>query len=190
MATKRYRDWAFIIYPESAPVNWEDIIDSWHVQVAVSPLHDKDVLPDGEIKKAHWHCVMSFEGVQSYEAVKELIEPLHGTIPQVCKSKRGSIRYFCHLDNPEKYQYDKGDVRSFCGFDLDPYFEYTLSEQKFIMNEMMDWCSDNGIYEYGYLCDYARRYRYEDWYDVLVRFQGSRIMVAYCQSKRNKLKNG
>lgn len=185
MATKRYRDWAFVIYPESAPVNWEDIIDSWHVQVAVSPLHDKDVNPDGEIKKAHWHCVMSFEGVQSYEAVKELIEPLNGTIPQVCKSKRGSIRYFTHMDNPEKYQYDKGDILSFGGFDLDPYFEYTISEQKFLIGEMQDWLDDHEIFEVGYLMRYAKSNRYDDWYQVLTQYRGIQILKIYCDSIRN-----
>lgn len=185
MATKRYRDWTFVIYPESAPSNWEDIIDSWHVQVAVSPIHDIDVNPDGECKKPHWHCVITFEGVQSYDAVKELIAPLNGTIPQVCKGKRGMIRYFVHLDNPEKAQYDKGDIKVFGGFDIDPYFEYSITEQKFIIGEMIDWCIDQDTYEYSLLLDYARYNRYDDWFEVLVKYQGGRVMKSYCDSKRN-----
>jgi hypothetical protein len=42
---KRGRNWGIIVYPESAPKDWLDIIRM--EPVAVSPLHDKDVNPDG-----------------------------------------------------------------------------------------------------------------------------------------------
>lgn len=36
------RDWAFIVYPESAPENWREILDDTHIRWIESPLHDKD----------------------------------------------------------------------------------------------------------------------------------------------------
>src|SRR5699024_11179639 len=52
---ERTRNWTFVVYPESAPEDWREIIDDLHVPWIESPLHDKDVNPDGEIKKPHWH---------------------------------------------------------------------------------------------------------------------------------------
>ncbi|MES5113939.1 Rep family protein, partial [Lactobacillus gasseri] len=39
----RVRNWTIIVYPESAPKNWRDIIDSTHVTWVEGPIHDKDV---------------------------------------------------------------------------------------------------------------------------------------------------
>ena len=44
---KRGRNWAIIVYTDSAPEDWEDIIKK--EPVVISPLHDKDVNPDGEL---------------------------------------------------------------------------------------------------------------------------------------------
>ena len=55
----RTRNYATIVYPESAPKNWLDILREMKFNVLVSPLHDKDVNPeDGEIKKAHYHVLL------------------------------------------------------------------------------------------------------------------------------------
>ena len=42
---KRY--WCFIGYPESLPPNWIEVLTLTGLQVAISPLHDKDLDP-------HW----------------------------------------------------------------------------------------------------------------------------------------
>ena len=41
----------FIVYPESAPSNWRDTLNKTHLRWIESPLHDKDVNADGEVKK-------------------------------------------------------------------------------------------------------------------------------------------
>ena len=37
------RTWGAVVYPESAPDNWIEILEETRIQFAVSPLHDKDV---------------------------------------------------------------------------------------------------------------------------------------------------
>ena len=51
----RYRQWTIVVYPESAPENWRNLLNgqTW----IESPLHDKDVNPDGTEKKSHWHIL-------------------------------------------------------------------------------------------------------------------------------------
>ena len=68
----RTRTWTFVIYPESAPLNWRDKLDGLHIEWVESPLHDKDLNASGEAKKPHIHILLLFGGVKSYEQVKEI----------------------------------------------------------------------------------------------------------------------
>ena len=61
----RARTWTFILYPESAPENWRDILDGYHIPWVESPLHDRDVNPDGTVKKAHRHIILLCAGKKS-----------------------------------------------------------------------------------------------------------------------------
>lgn len=47
----RTRNWATVVYPESAPKNWREILGEMRVPCFLSPLHDKDINPDGTPKK-------------------------------------------------------------------------------------------------------------------------------------------
>ncbi|WP_236560075.1 Rep family protein, partial [Streptococcus halichoeri] len=40
---KRSNKWAFLLYQESAPENYLDILEEMHVPFVLSPWHDKDV---------------------------------------------------------------------------------------------------------------------------------------------------
>ena len=53
---KRSNKWAFLIYQESAPKNYLDILEEMHIPFVLSPWHDKDINKEtGEFKKAHKH---------------------------------------------------------------------------------------------------------------------------------------
>ena len=36
----RTRNWTVVLYPESAPENWRDILDALHIEWVESPLHE------------------------------------------------------------------------------------------------------------------------------------------------------
>ena len=87
MKMGRTRNWGFVMYPESAPENYIQILNDLHIKWALSPLHDKDINPStNEPKKAHWHGVLVFESVKSYEQVKAITDSLNATIPQKLNS--------------------------------------------------------------------------------------------------------
>lgn len=49
---KRSNKWAFLLYQESAPENYLDILEEMHIPFVLSPWHDKDVNKEtGEFKK-------------------------------------------------------------------------------------------------------------------------------------------
>ena len=47
---KRGRNWTIVVYLDSSPEDWEDVIKQ--EPAVISPLHDKDVTEDGERKTA------------------------------------------------------------------------------------------------------------------------------------------
>lgn len=163
----RTRNWVVIVYPESAPENWREYLDDLHLEWIESPLHEFDVNADGEVKKAHWHVLILFGGVKSYEQVSEVVRPLNGSIPQRCHNAKAQVRYFAHLDNPEKHQYSVSDIRPHGGVDLSEMLRPSSSERYTLIGEMMEWVKLNGVTEFADLIDFALVEHPDDWLPLL-----------------------
>ena len=110
---KRSNKWAFLLYQESAPDNYLDILEDMHIPFVLSPWHDKDVNKEtGEFKKAHKHGALYFDSLKSYSQVSELVTT-HLNTPahvEVIMSPKGMYDYFTHAENPEKTLYDINDI--------------------------------------------------------------------------------
>lgn len=186
MSNARKRNWAFIVYPESAPDNWRDILTEQLVPGFISPLHEDDIDPNGEPKKPHWHVLLLFRGLKSPDQVKEITDLLNATVPQPCKDIRAYARYLCHLDNPEKAQYSPADVINLSGAD---YLEMIKSaaDTDTALGEMMDWLDDQGIYSFAALSRFARSER-PDWFRVITSSR-SYFLSQYCKSKQWEAEN-
>lgn len=49
---KRSNKWAFLLYQESAPEHYLDVLENMHIPFVLSPWHDKDINKEtGEFKK-------------------------------------------------------------------------------------------------------------------------------------------
>lgn len=145
------RNWAFVLYPESAPADWKDRLKQAGMKCAISPLHDKDENPDKTPKKAHYHVIVCYEGPTTYNNVKRLTESLNQPIPQPLEQVRGYYRYLTHEDNPEKAQYNKADIQTINGFAIQDFVELTRSEVGKITREIVQLIRDNNITEYSVL---------------------------------------
>lgn len=161
----RTRNFATVVYPESAPTGWQDILIEQFVPAFISPLHNLDVNPTGEVKKEHYHVIIMFDGMKTNEQAKEIFDKIGGVGCERVQSIRGYARYLCHLDNPEKYQYRIEDVRSLCGADYTGVIGLATDKYKAV-GEMIDFCIEKGIVSYSQLLIYARQERY-DWFRVL-----------------------
>lgn len=189
MGSKRARHWAFICYPDSAPENWKEIIKATHIKTAISPLHDLDLNPTGDEKKAHWHVMIEYESLKSYDQVLEITSLCNATIPQNVHSPVGMIRYFIHKDNPEKHQYNWEDIIVYNGFDLDKYDSYTESEIDYIVADITAFIDDNQITEYADLIAITRNKEFahfEDWYRIIRK--NTLFFNSYISSRRNQIK--
>lgn len=164
----RTRNFATIVYPESAPQNWLEILKDQKVSALVSPLHDKDKNPSGEAKKPHYHVMIMFDGVKNFETqVKPIFDLIGGVGRETINSMRGYARYLCHLDNPEKAQYKREDVISCGGADYQAIISLPTDDTKMLM-EMIDFIEENQIYSFRKFVNICRHNNY-DWFVVLSR---------------------
>lgn len=150
------RYWTFVLYPESAPEDWREKLQSLGLQCAVSPLHNMDVNPTGEVKKAHYHVLLCFNGPTTYNRVLDITKSLNCTIPQRVLSCVGIIRYFTHKDNPEKYQYNDEEITVINGLDLKTFNDLTETQIITLKKEIISYINDNGIKYYHQLIDCFR----------------------------------
>lgn len=154
---KRTRNFATVVYPDSekTPENWQDILREQIIPAFISPLHDKDMQATGEMKKAHYHVVILFEGVKTIEQAREVFALIGGVGAEPIKSIRAYVRYLCHLDNPEKAQYRIEDVICCSGADYQSMIESPQDKYTMIA-EMIDFCEQEDIVSYADLLRYAR----------------------------------
>lgn len=181
----RSRNWNFILYPESAPENWRDLIDETRIEWVESPVHDKDLNPTGEIKKEHFHITLLYPSDKSFNQVKELVcDQLKQPIPIKCQSVKGSIRYMVHKDNPDKFQYNWNDIIPHGGADLNALCSPTTTEKLVILKEILQFCLDNEIEEMSELIRIALSMN-NDWLQVICNYN-TLVISAHVRSIRHK----
>jgi hypothetical protein len=147
-AGKKARAWTAVIYPESANENWLEILGESLVQCLVSPLHDRDVEPTGELKKEHYHVVISFTNPATFEKAKAVFDSIGAVVPPENQSRvkdyRQMARYLCHLDQPNKHRYSTDDVVAFGGVDYKALV-MTGADEDELLDEIEDYILANRI---------------------------------------------
>lgn len=162
----RGENWSIVAYPESLPTGWQEILSLLHIPILISPLHDADVNADGEPKKPHYHILLMFDSVKSFNQVKEIADELNAPAPQKMDSKRGAARYLCHLDNPEKEPYDPEDIVALSGADYIEIIDNGVPDKCRVVREMMQLVRECEIMSFNRLMDYAAEHN-EMWFRAL-----------------------
>ena len=177
------RNWTFVLYPESAPKDWQEKLKLSGLMCAISPLHDKDTNPTGEAKKAHYHILIVYSGPTTYNAVAKFTASLNATIPQALESVRGMYRYFSHKDNPEKYQYNEAEITTINGFNINDLVELTKSEVNELKVSILGYVRRLCITEYADLVDFLVDNEMLAEYDVVIN--NTFFFNTYITSRRN-----
>lgn len=180
----RTRNYASVIYPESAPTDWKTKIEDLKIPCFISPLHDCDKNADGEDKKPHYHIMLMFDSVKTREQAQEIFLIIGGVGCEVVNSVRAYARYLCHLDNPEKAQYKIDDVISFGGADYIGSIG-TASDKAKSIREMIQYIEENDIVCFSDLaldCSINR----SDWFDTLIN-SGAYFIKEYIKSRTWKI---
>lgn len=154
---KRSSKWTFLIYKDSSPENYLEVLESMHVPFILSPWHDRDRNKEtGVFKKAHKHGALYFESLKSYSQVSDMLSeklnsPSH---VEVVMSPKGLYDYFIHAENPEKTLYDMEDIESGCGFDLEKFLIENNSDNFYSL--VIDIIDEYNFTEFNNLVNYAR----------------------------------
>ena len=188
--TGRY--WLTEIYEESAPLARVcEILTQLGAPAFISPVHDSDVNqkqdesgnPIFETKKPHRHVILCWDNSTTYNNAKNLVDAIGGVGCLKAITLRGSARYHCHLDNPEKAQYNPADEIVIGGMD---YFELiaSASDEEVALCEMYDFIDNHQIISYKQFNRYCRTFR-KDWFRIITSKQRENIFryIRSCESE-------
>ena len=175
------RNWGAVVYPESAPTDWIEILKLKGISFAVSPLHDKDINPTGEAKKPHYHIILCFAGPVTDKTVNQIMEELNQPIAIALESVRGYYRYFTHADNPEKYQYNANEIQTFNAFDVTDVLNNFEVFQ--CLKSIQALIQENSIVEYADLMDYLLSNDFHELWNVASSH--TLFLNTYITSRRN-----
>lgn len=183
---KRSRSWATIIYPESSP-DFEQKIRALMLEGFISPLHT-DIDEEKQLeKKPHRHFLMQFPSVKSYTQVKEICDQFGGAGAECVSNTRAYARYLCHLDQPNKKQYDPAEVIPIGAEDYFNLIEAPSTRYQ-VVRDMQAFCESHK-HEIGYslarLMDYAAENN-ESWFRHLCD-DCCYVMKAYLKSKERDM---
>lgn len=185
-AQKKSRYWAFVVYPDSAPGDWQEQLQLTGLRCAISPMHDRDKDPDGTEKKAHWHVIACWDGPTTQSAATAITDRLNAPRPLALNSVRGYYRYLTHKDNPDKFQYEDAEIQHLGGFNPSDYIDWTRSEQEAFKREIMQIIRDAELYEYADLLELLSD---SGAYDLLsVAMNHTILFRGYLQSRAHRIR--
>ena len=139
-----------IAYAESLPASVQSILNELAFLCEYAYiLHEKDIEADGSLKKPHYHIYLKFTKRIRYRSIAKKfgIAPNNALI-QSCRNKILSIRYFVHLDDPEKYQYNTDELIT-ANIDRDSLLTLSYSsdeeKEKNDFYTIIDYIADNDV---------------------------------------------
>lgn len=188
---QRHRGWVWVAYPESIAKDWREKLVNEGVPMFISPLHDKDVNGDGTKKKPHRHALMLWDSPTSYEVARPIADMVGAVMPPkhpkpgapkpYAMNIRTAARYLCHLDNPDKVQYDPNEVICI-NCTLADYFEIISStgDDDEILDEITDYIDESGVTSFAAFVRYCKQEKPE--WKRLVYHKYAAFITRYIKS--------
>lgn len=207
---QKARYWTGLVYPEDLPEKmrekntagvekWVEVLRDSLCPFLISPLHkpdpEKEVDSSGSVilktKKPHHHILYCHGNTTTQNGAKAAIPDgiIANNHIEAVSSQRNLARYFLHLDQPEKEQFE-GVPRDLLtvlnGYPLDLEREMTGEEERQTLVDIFTLMRKNQITEYSELMDSLMAM--EDW--KLFDYVASHTtpVNAYIASKRHILK--
>ena len=189
--SERSSKWAFIVYPDSAPAEWKSILQHSFVASAVSPLHSPEP-ESGEERKKHYHVLLDYDSLKSFDQVKSLAICLNASNPVIINNPSGYYQYMIHYNNPEKEQFKDGfnAIEKYNGFDSDKLENFTKKQIRAFKADITKIIEKACITEYEVLVSYLRDNNDVENYDIYFDLVTSNTIFfnTYICSRRNRLK--
>lgn len=179
---KKERYWTFIMYKDSRPENWREILEEEMIQIAISPLHDRDMKEEtGELKKEHYHVLLCFNGPTTYNRALEIAQKVGANIVKRVLSVKGMYDYFTHKWNEEKAKYNEEDIICINGFSIKDY-GLSNNEIENLKRETIRLIREREIKEYSVLVDFCEDNNLKEMAEIVSK--NTTYFNAYLKSKR------
>ena len=178
------RYWAFIMYEDSRPENWREILEETMLPIAISPRHDMDIKDEetGEVKKPHYHVIVCFNGPTTYKRAMEIAGSVGANTVKRILSVKGMYDYFTHKWNDNKAKYSEEDIIHINGFNI---LEYGLTNREIerMKREIVRIIKERNIKEYCKLYDIFNEENNEDFCEIVSK--NVMFFNSYLKSKKN-----
>jgi len=123
--------------------------------------HDRDTLPNGQLKPAHFHCVLTFSNATTIKSIADCIGVEMQYVEKIRATTKSARLYLIHRNDPDKYQYSPEDVKA--SFDYISYVDDCPVKQK---RENIAQRIESGeikqynLWKYVTIDEYSKNYRY------------------------------
>ena len=184
-----------LIYEDSAPNDYEQQLRDSLRQYLLSPWHTPDPVEDmesGALKtlKKHRHLMYCHGNSVTAKAAREAM-PDWVVLPAsdqgfIVGSYRNLSRYFLHLDQPDKQQFEGKPEKNLTvlnNFPLDLSKELTKSERRQLKIELWNFCRQNSIVEYAELMNSLADTQEWDMFELA--FDSQSKIEGYIRSNRH-----
>lgn len=194
---EKARNWVVICYPEHFSSKEEMVkkFEGLFLPTAISPLHP----PDEDNSKEHYHIMFCLSGDKSNVSLlgmldkANLLPTLAGysrnnvNFHQVQKvgDKSAMLRYFCHLNQPDKIRLNWEDMVFLNGLDGNQALKPTYSQGINYCTEIIEYCRTNKLYYFCDLVDIAIREYPDTWYIYLM--EHGAFVKEYLRSTASKI---
>lgn len=113
---------------------------------------------EGQHKKDHVHFMLCANGPMTPSWFLDKIAPIRKYCANyfiAINSVAATMRYYAHMDSPDKYQYSPLDIHSFGGLDMSPLMRTSKVSNLATLVKVMDYIMDNGVNHYHTLVHWA-----------------------------------
>lgn len=166
----KYRDWAFIIYPESIPNDFKGRLEKLGRPIVISPLHDMDeterkfeelteeeqkiIKSGGKVyKKPHYHVMYIAANPVTADSVRNKIKRALGNKAlshvEVIDNMQDMYLYLTHESKSaiqkKKQKYDKKNLIHLNDFDIDRYVQLDESQKRELKNKLLDLVREENL---------------------------------------------
>lgn len=185
MAKPKTRTYTGVFYPDDGVAPLDSLVQHMkklRLPAIISPIHSAD----GDEAKPHVHFLVDYPAPVILETARaDYGEFAANGYLEPVRSRKHMMRYFLHLDDPEKEQnLSPDDVVCVCGGLFDPTLDLTSDDVLRIKIEVQDYCEELGICEYYDLCRMVRIAEKYDWYRVVTT--NTIHFSAYFRSQRHR----
>lgn len=122
---KKGRYFGLVLYPDSESYDCDSVLYDCmsYFNECSYILHDSDSDEDGVLKKAHYHVICKKSSSVNFSTILNRYSKMGvlGNHIYIISSYKQQIRYLLHLDDCDKFQYDRDSIVSNV-VDLEKYF--------------------------------------------------------------------